>query len=591
MNKSSSGKSRLLPSWVVGLLAVMTLLLFANSWQNPLILDDLVKVVNNSDIRNMDRIGDTLIYPYGATPTRNRNDPSRPLVSLVHTVVYHFWSAHPVPYHIVNTVIHFGNGILVFLLISFFSKNIYASLSMALLFLLLPIQAGVAIYVYSLSDLLSSFFILLAFYSFVRRKSEPAISSEVQQGDKVKSILKSPLVVVCYILALASKQTGIVLPLLLGLYEISSFSWILEAPHKTHGHEAEQKFKNKMKQVARSLLPLIVVTLIYLGFRYFYLGGIGDLEGFQQIHESMSYLSVQGMVILKYIQLTFIPVGLTIDHGILPNEYSGSFLFFCWTVVVAMGILGSSLIRTISPTKKIIGFGILFYLAVVLPTSLLPTVDCLVERRVYLANFGLLIVASSLFRNKSWVKSRNWKISAAICLLLLYFVVSFKRNEVFASERQIWEESLSSYPGYSRALINAAWIFVTEKEYERGEEILKIVLKYMPNNTEVLAKLGTLYGLDGFRKKDPNVALSYFQQATQINPGYFIGRYLAANVLVKLRRLKEAKETLQKVIETNKNYSPAYLLLGRIAEVEKDPTLAQFYFKSARQIDPQDKPF
>jgi hypothetical protein len=306
-------------------------------------------------------------------------------------------------------------------------------------------------------------------------------------------------------------------------------------------------------------------------------------------------LSVQGLVILTYVRLTIIPIGLTIDHGILPDGYSGSVLFFCWLIVVAIGFVGLKFLGSSSLIKRNIAFGVLFYLTLVLPTSLLPTVDSLVERRVYLANFGLLAVVASgvaaWSRMRFWSKAGNWKVFVVGCFLLVYFAVSFKRNEVFASERSIWEESLSAYPGYSRALINLAWIWVKENEIERGEEILKLVLKFMPRNTEVLSKLGTIYTIDNSSKKDPFIALSYFQRAIEIDPHYFAGCYLAASVLVQLYRLGEAKELLQKAVESNKSYSPAYLLLGRIAELEKNQALAESYFKTASQIDPESHPF
>jgi hypothetical protein len=580
MKKSGSVKTRLMPLWVLGLLGIATIGLFANSWSNPFILDDLVKVVNNGDIRNIDRIGDTLVYPYGPTPTRNRNDPSRPVVYLIYTAIYHFWSINTVPYHVVNTVIHFGNGVLVYLLIQFFSQSIYTSLLMALLFILLPIQAGVSIYVYSLSDLLVSFFVLLAFYFFVRGKSSTEISTEAQPRSKVKSVLKSSWVVIFYVLALGSKQTGIVLPIILVLYQVSFCSF-----------KSFQKLGEGTFRLLLPIFPVAAVTLIYLISRYWYFGGIGDLEGFQQVQDRMSYMGVQGWVILKYIQLTFVPIGLTIDHGVMQYEYSNPVLLLCWSIVLGVGLFGFKLVIGSSFAKKVIGFGLLFYLAVVLPTSILPTVDCLVERRVYLANFGLLFALSGLFIKEYKLRAVDWKKFLGVCLILVYFAVSFNRNETFASERQIWEESLSSYPGYSRALINSAWISVMEKRYEQGEKTLKLVLNAMPQNTEVLAKLGTLYSIDDFSGKNIETALSYFQQAIAVNSDYFIGRYLAAEVLVKLNRFEEAKDMLKKAIETNKTYSPAYLLLGKIAESQNDPLLAESYFKFVRQIDPQGKPY
>lgn len=598
MNKLFPWKSQFLPYWVIGLLASTSVALFANSWSNPFILDDIVKIVNNGDLRNIERLGDTLVYPYGPVPTRNRNDPSRPLVYLVYTVIYHFWADQSVPYHIVNTVIHFGNGVLVYLLMGVFFKNIYVSVFMALLFLLLPIQAGVAIYAYGLSDVLSSFFVLLAFFTFVRGSMSHSREASQGSGGLEVSLRPMPsgqnscLVVVYYILALASKQIGIVLPLILVLYESCFFPF-------RKGHANIERFRAYLKRLVLMMMPVGFVTLLYLGLRYFYLGGIGDLEGFQEIQSSANYLSVQGMVILKYLQLTLVPLGLTIDHGVMPGDYSGPFLFFCWTIVVGLGIYGYQMTQSLSLKKKEIGFGILFYLAALLPTSALPTVDCLVERRVYLANFGLLLVMARLgmtinlgsMIRKLGLRGSPWKLIAGVVLLFSYFIVSYERNSVFASERLIWEESLSSYPGYSRAIINSAWNFILDKQYERGEKMLNLVLKYMPRSTEVLAKLGTLYDMSDYVKNDSATALFYFQRSIEVDPEYFVGRYLAAGILIKLKRLTEAKQMLQKVVEIHSNFSPAYLLLGKIAEAENEFKLAESYFRTAREIDPAGKPF
>jgi tetratricopeptide (TPR) repeat protein len=222
----------------------------------------------------------------------------------------------------------------------------------------------------------------------------------------------------------------------------------------------------------------------------------------------------------------------------------------------------------------------------VLPTSIFPTVDCLVERRAYFANFGLLLIVAGLLVGKNNKELKVWKKYSAIALLVVYFGISFHRNEVFASERKIWEESLSSYPGYSRAMINTAWCLVMDQEYERGEEILKSVNHYMPLNTEVLAKLGTLYTMIGFKNRDSYIALNYFQRAVEINSDYYIGRFLTAELLMNLGRYPEAKDMLQKAIHTNPNYGAAYLLLGKIAEAEKDFGLAQQLAAKAHEIDP-----
>jgi hypothetical protein len=156
------------------------LVLFGPSWSNPFVFDDIIKIQENSDLKTEVSILKTLIYPYQKNTTHLRNDPSRPLVYIIYRLCFQAANGQPWPFHLVNTIIHCLNAVLVFLFAGLLTGRLFLNSSLkpgtvsAFLFLVLPINANSVLYAYALSELLVTFFLLAALYAYF--KSEKFVS-------------------------------------------------------------------------------------------------------------------------------------------------------------------------------------------------------------------------------------------------------------------------------------------------------------------------------------------------------------------------------------------------------------------------------
>jgi tetratricopeptide (TPR) repeat protein len=551
-------------------LLAVAILLFYRSWDGPFIFDDLHKIVQNPDLRKIENLLDRLFYPYRANQIPQRNDPSRPLVFLIYTLLHHFFELDPAPYRILNTLFHFGNSVLGFFLLQGLQRRLFGSVDPiaaflgALFYLVLPINAGTAAYIYGLSDLLSTFFILGALLCVYG----------LQDGSQKPRLI---LLFLFFLLALASKQLAVILPFFLILLDWSFAGNARLARLKTRG---------------TLYAAFFLLSGGYFIFRYFTLGGWGDLEAYDNTHSVLQYLSVQGRVIWEYLRLTVIPFGLSIDHDVSPASYSGIQTGIAWAGLLGLLGLGAVLLRSSRNIQRALGLAIFFYWIAVIPTSsFFPTVDCMVERRVYLANFGFAIAWLGLAQaagewQKDGIRNRNFVWGLFLVLIFGYGARSFSRNEIFRSHRAVWEEVVRHYPTSARGLNNLGNVTIEEGRQQEAKGIFEKLLQLYPTKISALVNLAMLEGDRQLPGYDPAKSLQLYRRAIELAPGDVIARYNMAWIYFQEKRFEEAEALYQSVLQLNPSYALAYSQLGYIRLYRGEWAQARMYFEKALSIEP-----
>ncbi|MBI4317443.1 MAG: tetratricopeptide repeat protein [Chloroflexi bacterium] len=537
------------------LVVLVALLLSVNSLSNPFILDDSAKIVGNNDIRNLDELAGKLVYPYQANQILERNDPSRPLVFLLYGLTYSFAKLNPATYRAWNIVFHALCGVLVFLIAARIirlrapGENSLVPFVAAMFFVVLPINMGSVIYVYALSDVLSSALILLSFYLYIR-------ADWPRSGTFLLGLASM-------VLALLAKQSALVLPAL-----VMAFDLIFR-----RGERGRLKY----------YVSYALVGLVYLCARKLYFGQIGDLEGVGNTHPTFPYLAIQPVILWRYLFMTFIPQGLAIDHAVTPSTYS----FGTKALALAALVYGLLWLRSLRSSEKtllrMILFGASFYLISLAPTSsVLPTVDVMVERRVYLGNLGIAIIVGELYG--FFRRSRVVLVLAALHLCVLAGV-SLKRNNIFHTEASTWQNVLESYPKSIRAKNNLALVYMGAGQHERAKALFEELIRDDPRDYHAFTNLGALYSEEG-PYYDPEKALAHLVAAVEIKPDFVSALYNLGWVNQKLGRENEAEPYYAKVIE----YQPSHVLamnnLGVIYWHRRQIERAREYFEKALELDP-----
>jgi hypothetical protein len=211
---------------------VVSLGVYANSLFNDFVYDDVPQVLENRWIRDTEYIPDILSKDVWAFEREEGGwNYYRPLMYLVYMANYHVFGLRAWGFHLVNLLFHAGVSILVFLIIYALlttwrlgksSSPLGPSLAAALFFAAHPIHTEVVAWVAGIPELTFTLFLLISFFFYMRSGDGKLI-----KGNYLLSLAFFPL-------ALLSKETAVILPLLLILYDFALGMILFSAEQSSH---------------------------------------------------------------------------------------------------------------------------------------------------------------------------------------------------------------------------------------------------------------------------------------------------------------------------------------------------------------------
>lgn len=371
----------------------------------------------------------------------------RPLLKLTYCLNYLFGPS-PWGFHLFNNLVHALSALLVYLLsLRVFGRDSsrYPALACALLFALHPVRTEAVTYVSSRSVSLAALFMLLSVYSYARGR----------EGSAGHQNVASPL---WFILAVAVRETSVILPLLLMAWEVHSGGTMRSGLARARTHWA--------------LCGLALAYWLLKGGPFLiYVQGLLDFDG-----PSLFLRQANGVFYLLTRWLN--PFTQNIDPD-LPDAVA-------WTapvtgeVVVLTLMLGGGLaaLRLRHPA----GLGFVWFFLNLAPTnSFLPRFDVASERHLYLAALGLewALVASL------WpLASRRPRVAAIVGGVVLLALVAgvAARNMDYRSEISLWEDTARKSPGKARAQNNLGYAYLAAGELLKALERFELALKLDPAN-------------------------------------------------------------------------------------------------------------
>jgi len=372
-------------------------------------------------------------------------------------------------FHAFNLAVHLVNVFLVFsLTLSFLrgrpgtvpEKALYPAASLAaLLFGLHPIQTEAVTYITGRSASLMTMFYLgsLALY--------------VKGGREGKTVLLYVLSPLMFLFAVATKETGITLPLALALWEVSA----------GEGRGVGRALKHQSVHWA-VLAILVGVVLAHPRYRVFLLYSL-DLRGFRA--------NLLGQVT---------GVGDLLSHLILPGRLNidpGSMSGGAWPIPQSVTLLSLALLGFMGLWKRIfwLSFGIgWFFLHTMVVNLLVPRIDSVSDRHFYQAGWGIFLVASVAM---TWLVFRLRGGARAFAVLALCFAIvlggyTIARNRVYHSEIALWEDTVVKSPRNPRAFNNLGYAYYLEGRKEEARDAYRRALEidptfeYARNNLKML---------------------------------------------------------------------------------------------------------
>ncbi len=455
-------------------------------------------------------------------------------------------------YHLFNLILHVLNAVLVFLTVTFVldasgKKSFLIPLFVSLVFAVHPIQTDAVTYISARSVVLASFFCLLSFLSFLlfRRGG----------GNKVLWAILSP---VFFVLGMLSKETAVCLP---GL--AIGYDFIFRA--------------KSLKKLAGYLyyLAYILPLLAYLMLRRALLG----YASVEAAYPRAIYMLSQIRRFPLYLRLMLFPFNQNADYNFPPTTTIGITVVLSAILII---FIFSSLLAMRNKMPAAAFFGLWFFIVFAPESSIFPILDITVEYRVYLALAGLIASIAILF---SSFELRPGFVSkgAAVSVILLFAILTFGRNRVWATPATLWSDVSRKSPYSDRAWTNLGEALLDEGRDKEALGVLAKALESAPDERKsiIYTNMGCCYSDLG----ELEAARESFLKAIDADPTRVEARVDLGILYYRHGDYKDAVDALTGAVNVNPGYAKAHYELSLALYAMGDNGDAAREMEKAKELD------
>jgi tetratricopeptide (TPR) repeat protein len=218
-------------------------------------------------------------------------------------------------------------------------------------------------------------------------------------------------------------------------------------------------------------------------------------------------------------------------------------------------ISAAAIVAAIFNKTRIIGFGLLWFLIALLPTSLFPLAEVMNDHRAFLPYIGLVIAIASA---ASLViarldRQRNWAKIAVACAVALFLCANacatFQRNKVWKNDETLWQDVVSKSPhngiglmSYGVALTKKGDLAGALDYYHRAQQLI-------PGDPVLLVNLAIVEAAT----KQTTAAEQHFKDALRLAPSFPAMYVSYASYLLSHARIGEALALLRTALQLSPN--------------------------------------
>ena len=495
-NTSASRPPRL--PWVVAAcLAFATLLAYANSFAGVFVMDDIADILQNPAIRSLKTPVAAMFHGYKL--------PARALPYLTFAVDYSLWGTDPFGYHVTNLVIHIIAAIALFdlALVTLTSPRVrgrFGSLAVplaagiALLWAVHPLQTQSVTYVYQRIESLNGMFCLIALAAFAR-----AAFGGWSRWWLGISFASTAAAMLC-------KENAVALPFLMLTYD-----WCFVAG-------SSRDIVSRWRWYAAVATTWLLLALQIAAQA----GSYGEFS--EQSHTAVEYALTQPGVILRYLALTFWPVGQQIHYDWPIARQPAEWLPHLIVLAVPIVITLSGFWRR-APWSWL---GMAFFLALGPTSSFIPVRSPIGEQRMYLPLAAVLAAVvlgiTAILQRLSPARSEQdrpvwpWLLTAGTLAWAAWLgTLTHGRNELYHDRERFWSDHLAQNPDSSEAHANLSQILAINGKPEesfshacqavatspRSDALGYLASKFLQLGDPARAEAASLEGLEMLRRLMP----------------------------------------------------------------------------------------
>ena len=488
-----------------------------------------------------------------------------PLTTISHMLDVEIYGVRPFGHHLTNVLLHSLAVVLLFLALRRMTGLIWRSAFVAAVFAIHPLRVESVAWVSERKDVLSGVFFMLTLIAYARHV-------------QARSFLRYLLVALLFALALLSKQTVVMLPLVLLFLDW----WPLDRFRGLDRRDAGRAF-------GRALLGKIPLLLLSAGASVATIlsqkGTIAPIGGLPLEWRLQNAVVTPIIYLWQMIWPANLAVFYPHPQGTLP----------LWMVAGAAALLIAITGAVIVWRKKqrAAFTGWFWYLAMLVPVIGVIQVggQAHADRYTYLPHIGVYVGATWLLANGLRRVHCPKGIAAVIAIVLLAPLVWSARLQTsfWRDSESLWRRALAVTSGNDVAHNGLAHVLLKRGQAAEAIPHFEAAVKIRPTFSDARNNLAVALTEAG----RPLEAIEQLEKMLAANPEHLEARYNLGNALITAGRPQDGAREYYRVIAANPRHAKAHYNLanvflqygefdGAIAEYRKtlelEPTHADAYY-------------
>jgi Flp pilus assembly protein TadD len=552
---------------------------YARVLHGEFLLDDFPSIVEAPGVRDLGRTLRALV------PELLRG--GRPVTDVTFALNYAAGGLDPWGYHLVNLALHVAVVVLVFL----FTRTVLRlsgarpatvlAVVVAGTFALHPLQTQAVSYVVQRSEVLASGLYLASLLLLLRAE---------RSGRTPRGALAYASALAAFVLGLGAKAIVVTMP---AAYLLLTWA-VPDGPGR--GTLAIGRRRAVM------LAPWVGVAA------WFSFATARSVEGSTHVGFAVqglgpgSYFLSQLGAVATYLRLLLLPVGQN-GYWVVPTARSLSEPGVLASGLVLVAVLAGALSLWVWARRRtdqggaagrVASFGVAWFFLVLAPTSsVVPLADLVVEHRVYLASWGVIVAATvGLARVIALLREDRRALSAGVAVAVTWVALGallHRRNAVWESRLAFWSDAVAGSPRAQRPHLNLAHALWERGRFGEAVDHYHLALDFGGRATQ---------GEEAFLQNNLGVALisagrveeavAALTRATELDPGN--ANAFANLALLAFRRgdLEFAEREVERALRVHPDNGGALEVLGGIRLARGDPAGAIDPLERAVRLAPDD---
>lgn len=517
MKSSDLLRRSLIPLFV----ALLAILIFANSLKNDFVWDDRELIVDNPAVHGLSEVSNFFTDHFWSESRQpSAQGYYRPLILISYALDYSIWKLNPLGFHLTNILWHALASALLCLIVMKFTSSNFASLLAGSLFAVHPAHVESVAFVSGRTDIIATALALLSAVVFFGGTHEK------------RSVLRLALSILCFGLALLAKEVAAVLPLLL----------LIGDAVLTKRHGVRLRFSYHAGHW--------LILALYLVGRFGLLGIRPQLEARP---DTLQLLLTMPVVVIDYFRMLVAPFKLCADYT---TKFNHNLNMSILTAIIGALFAFGTVTALVFKRKESGFFGAWILLGLLPVLQIIPISVLKAERFLYLPSVGfcaLIGLIALLISNRLDKSAQRFLVGLFVFLIIGLSIRTTMQNKVWRDEFTLYKTTAACAPDNFRVQYNLGAAYYHRGDLENALKHSEIAYRLRPSLPQVANNLGAIYA-DMNRPMD---AETMYRWAIQLDPSYAWAHANLASLLYEHGRTEEARHEWTKTLSIDPNIEQA----------------------------------